>query len=299
MKRAIKIGGAVLLVIVALAGGALGFAVWLGEHKFEREVLVRVVPVAYAGGPAALKQGRYLYETRGCVSCHGPDGSGRVMIDEPNGMYVRTPNITRGPNGAVVDYGEADWVRAIRHGVNPRGHALFLMPSELYNRLSDADFAALVAYVRSLPPIAGEPGVVRLPFIVKALYGLDVMRDASEKITHSLPPPPSVTAAANIEHGAYVARICMGCHGETLAGGRGPETPPHDPAPANLTPGEGTVLTRYDTLDKFAAMMRSGKRPDGSGVRMPIDMLSAFNDTDIAAIYAYLKTIPPRPTGNR
>jgi len=299
MKRAIRIGVAVLLVIVALAGGALALAVWLGEHKLEREVLVKVVPIAYASGPVALKQGRYLYETRGCVSCHGPDGSGRVMIDEPNGMYVRTPNITRGPGSAVINYGEADWVRAVRHGVNPRGHALFLMPSELYNRLSDADFAALVAYVRSLPPIAGEPAAVRLPIIVKALYGLDVIRDASEKITHSLPPPPSITAAANIEHGAYVARICMGCHGETLAGGRGPETPPHDPEPANLTPGEGTVLVRYDTLEKFAAMMHSGKRPDGSGVRMPLDMLAAFNDTDIAAIYAYLKALPPKPTGSR
>jgi cytochrome c553 len=299
MKRAIKVGIAMFLVIVALAGAAFAFAVWLGEHKLEREVLVRVVPIAYASGPAALKQGRYLYETRGCASCHGPDGGGRVMIDEPNGMYVRTPNITRGPNGAVLDYAEADWVRAIRHGVSPRGHALFIMPSELYNRLSDADFAALVAYLRSLPPITGEPATIRLPLIVKALYGLDVIRDASEKITHSLPPPPAVTAAANIEHGAYVARICMGCHGETLAGGRGPETPPHDPEPANLTPGQGTVLTRYDTLDKFAAMMRSGKRPDGSAVRMPLDMLAAFNDTDIAAIYAYLKALPPKPTGSR
>jgi cytochrome c553 len=298
MKRAIKVGVAVFLVIGALAGGAFAFAVWLGEHKLEREVLVKVVPIAYASGPAVLKQGRYLYETRGCVSCHGPDGSGRVMIDE-NGMYVRTPNITRGPNSAVVNYGEADWVRAIRHGVNLKGHALFIMPSELYNRLSDADFAALVAYVRSMPPISGEPAAVRLPFIVKALYGLDVIRDASEKITHSLPPPPSVTAAANTEHGAYVARICMGCHGETLAGGRGPETPPHDPEPANLTPGQGTVLARYDTLDKFAAMMRSGKRPDGTDVRMPLDMLAAFNDTDIAAIYAYLKALPPKPTGGR
>src|SRR5262245_52730009 len=133
MKRALKIGIAMFLVVVALAGGALGFAIWLGEHKLEREVFVKVVPVAFASGPAALKQGRYLYETRGCVSCHGPDGSGRVMIDEPNGMYLRTPNITRGPHSVVADYNEADWVRAIRHGVSPKGHALFIMPSELYN----------------------------------------------------------------------------------------------------------------------------------------------------------------------
>jgi hypothetical protein len=89
----------------------------------------------------------------------------------------------------------------------------------------------------------------------------------------------------------------MGCHGESLAGGRTPETPPNDPAPANLTPGEGSVMPRYDTLEKFSAMMRSGRRPDGSEVRMPFDALNAYNDTDLAAIYAYLHTLPAKPTG--
>src|SRR5258706_2367166 len=217
MKRALKIGIVALLVIGALTGGAFGFAVWLGEHKVERQVLVKVVPVPFANGPAALRQGRYLFETRGCISCHGPDGSGRKMIDEPNGLFVRAPNITRGPGTAVADYTEADWVRAIRHGVNPRGHALFIMPSELYNRLSDDDFAALVAYVRSLPPIAGQATRIELPLFLKALYGLDVIRDASEKIVHSRPPAERIAAGATVEHGAYVARICLGCHGESLA----------------------------------------------------------------------------------
>ena len=49
----------------------------------------------------------------------------------------------------------------------------------------------------------------------------------------------------------------------------------------------------------FAAMMRSGRRPDGSEVKMPVEMITAFNDTDVAAIYAYLKALPPRSTGNR
>ena len=299
MNRALKFGAAGVLLIVALAGGAFAFAVWLGERKIERQVFVKVVPVPYATGAPALKQGRYLYETRGCVSCHGPDGSGRVMIDEPNGMFVRTPNITRGPGSAVADYTEADWVRAIRHGVTPKGHALFLMPSEIYNNLSDADFAALVAYVRSMPPIAGQAPLVQLPVIVKALYGLDIIRDASEKIPHARPPAPAVPAAANSAHGSYVARMCMGCHGETLAGGRGPDSPPKGPEPANLTPGQGTVMASYDTLDKFVSMMRTGKRADGSEVGMPFDALAAFNDTDLAAMYAYLQTLAPKPKGAR
>jgi cytochrome c553 len=299
MKRALVVGIAALLAILAVVVGAALFAVWLGERKLEREVLVKVVPVPFASGPAVLKQGKYLYETRGCISCHGAEGAGRAMIEEPNGLFMRTPNLTRGAQSAVADYTEADWVRAIRHGVNPRGHALFIMPSELYNRLSDADLAALVAYIRSLPPVAGSPTRIELPLVVRALYGLDVIRDASEKIVHGKPPQPSIAVGANVEHGAYVARTCMGCHGETLAGGRTAETPPNDPVPANLTPGEGTVMPRYDSLDKFAAMIRSGKRPDGSTVRMPLDMLSAFNDTDLAAVYAYLHTLPPKPTGAR
>src|SRR5258706_8339983 len=132
MKRALKIGIVALLVIGALTGGAFGFAVWLGEHKVERQVLVKVVPVPFANGPAALKQGRYLFETRGCISCHGPDGSGRKMIEEPNALFVRAPTITRGPASVVADSTEADWVLPIRHGRNPKADPPFLIPGNLY-----------------------------------------------------------------------------------------------------------------------------------------------------------------------
>ena len=298
MKRALRIAGLVLAALVLAALALLGGAVWLGERKLAREVLVKVVPVPFASGPAAIKQGAYLYESRGCVSCHGASGAGKVMADE-GGMYVRTPNLTAGENSAVAGYTEADWVRAIRHGVSPKGRAFFIMPSEVYHQgLNDTDLAALVAYLRSLPPARGEPAVVRLPIIVRALYGLGVIRDASEKIPHGRPPAAPVAAAVTAEHGGYVAQLCKGCHGETLAGGRRPDSPPHGPEPANLTPGAGSVMPRYDTLDKFAAMMKSGQRPDGSKVDMPFDALSAMNATDVAALYAYLKALPPRATGS-
>ena len=48
-------------------------------------------------------------------------------------------------------------------------------------------------------------------------------------------------------------------------------------------------------------MMRSGKRPDGSGVSkvMPFATLAAMNDTDLEAMYAYLRTLAPRKAGER
>src|SRR5258705_12464630 len=129
MKKVIRRAGiallALLIVIAALVGGAL----WMGQRKLERQVDVRVVPVAYVRDRAALKQGKYLFETRGCAECHGSDGRGVVFIDKP-AMRVKSPNITGGPGGVVSNYNEGDWVRAIRHGVSPAGHAPFLMPSE-------------------------------------------------------------------------------------------------------------------------------------------------------------------------
>jgi mono/diheme cytochrome c family protein len=289
-----KIAGALLALLVLLGACACAVMVWLGERKLARTVDIRVVPVPFAKDAASLKLGKYLYESRGCAECHGPDGHGFAFIDEPGGMYVKAPNITTGPGGVVSGYGEGAWVRAIRHGVNPHGHALLVMPSEDYNRLNDNDFAALVAYVRSLPPVAGEGAVFRLPLLVRALYGAGLVKDAAEKIDHRMPPSAVVPVAATVEHGAYVANMCIGCHGPAFKGGPIPGAPPSRPPAADLTPSPGSAMARYDTADKFVEMMRSGKRPDGSAVStvMPFASLRNVNDTDLNAMYAYLTSLP-------
>ncbi|MFZ3322391.1 MAG: c-type cytochrome [Usitatibacter sp.] len=301
MKRLLKVSAIVVGVLALLAAIAVAIAVTMGNRKAERILEIKVVPVPFARDPAALKLGKYLFETRGCAECHGADGRGIVYLDSPEGLYVKTPDITSGRGGVVSEYTEGDWVRAIRHGVSPKGHPLFLMPSEDYNRLSDADFAALVGYTRSLMPVAGSGATVRLPIIVKALYGIGVIRDAAEKIDHRLPPPQAVTVGANPEYGAYLANMCQGCHGAALAGGVIQGGPPDWPPAANLTPGEGSVMPRYDTAQKFIAMMRTAKRPDGGEISkaMPFASLRNMNDTDLEAIYAFLKTLPPRKTGER
>jgi mono/diheme cytochrome c family protein len=300
VKKALRLAAIVLIVVAVAAVAAFFGAAWMGDRKMQRTVDVRVVPVPYAKDRAAAKLGKYIFESRGCSECHGDDGRGIAFIDTP-GMQVKSPNITTGPGGVVSDYNEGDWVRAIRHGVNPQGHALFLMPCEDYNRMNDSDFAALVAYTRGLPPVAGESAAIRLPMMVKALYGVGLIRDGSEKIDHRRPPSPPVPVAATVEHGAYVANMCMGCHGAALSGGPVPGAPPDWPPAANLTPGEGGTMARYDTAGMFMAMMRTGKRPDGTEVSqvMPFMTLRNMNDTDLTAMHAYLKTLPPRRTGER
>lgn len=285
-----------LLLVLGVA--VLLFASMLGDRKRQRSVDVTVPGVAWATDAPAIERGHYLFRSRGCADCHGQDGGGREFINDGKGMRVRGPNITQG--SPVARYTAQDWERIIRHGVRADGRAALVMPSEDYNRLTNADLAALVGYVRTLEPRSGGEVVMELPLPVKVLYGLGVIRDASEKIDHSLAPAQPVAAAVNAQHGAYVANMCIGCHGPGLSGGTIPGGPPDWPPAANLTPGQGSAMVRYPDANTFVTMLRAGKRPDGSTIAvMPFESLRELNDTDAQALYAFLQTVPPRSAGQR
>jgi cytochrome c553 len=291
MKRVIRYFGWALLALVVLGLAAAGAAHLLAQRKLNRAIEVNAAPVAFVSDDASLARGRYLFQSRGCGECHGDNGAGKLLIDDPAGLRVWTPNITAGPGSAVAKYTEADWVRTIRHGVKPDKRPILIMPCEDYNRFTDADVAAIVAYVRSLPAVQGEIGRIEMPLIMRALYAADVVPDAPQRIDHTLPPAKSVAEGPTPEHGAYVANMCKGCHGETFHGGKIPGSPPDwPPAPDLASPA---IFATYDSVDRFKAMLKSGKRPDGEAIKvMPFPSLAALNDTDVEALYAYLKTLP-------
>ncbi|HSC63402.1 MAG TPA: cytochrome c [Caldimonas sp.] len=294
MRKWITRSAVGLTVLVSGAGAAFMVLADMGERKLARHVDVAVTPVAYRSDAASVERGEYLFKSRGCVDCHGADGAGHVVVDDGKGMLVRAPDITPAKNGVTADYTPADWVRTIRHGVKPDGRPLMIMPSEDYNRFVDADLAALVAYVRQLPAASGAKAEIRLPMPVKALYAAGILRDASEKIDHTLPPAQPVPEGITTAHGAYVANGCIGCHGAKLAGGKIPGAPPDWPPAAKLTPGAGSALDRYPTADQLMAMLKSGKRPDGSSVSpvMPFVSLKELNEVDVRALYLHLRSLP-------
>jgi mono/diheme cytochrome c family protein len=285
---------AVLGIVTTVVGKAMG------EHKMERSIAVSAWPVEVTADAAHIERGRYLYNTRGCADCHGSSGAGKTVIKD-GGMYVVTPNITAGANSVITGYKTIDWVRTLRHGVKPNGNPVIMMPSEDYNRLTDDDTASLVAYVQQMPAVPGLRTLIQVPVPVKVLYAFGVIKDASEKIDHALPPAKPIEAGITTAHGAYVANACIGCHGVHLAGGKIPGAPPTWPAASNLTSGKGTSMARYPTPDIFLAMMRSGHRPDGTAISqvMPFGSLGQMNDIDLRALHAYLQTVPPRETGKR
>lgn len=294
MKTWLKWIGFALLALVVLAAGALFAGVQLAESKMKRTVAVKVPPVAMRTDAQALERGKYLFASRGCVDCHGANGAGRVFVDDGS-LRIKGPNISPGPGSVVTRYQPEDWVRAIRHGVAPSGRPLMIMPSEDYNRFTDEDLASLVAYARALPPTAGGPAEVTLPLPVRALYGFGAIRDAAAKIDHSLAPQQPVPEGVTLAHGAYVANMCLGCHGPQLTGGRIPGGPPDWPPAANLTPAPGSGMTPYPDAQGLLKLFKTGKRPDGTPVKvMPFESLREMSEVDVQALHLYLKSLKPQ-----
>ncbi len=83
MRRFLKVSAIVIGLLILAAVIAFITTASMGRRKFERTVDVKVVPVAFVKDPAAIKLGKYLFESRGCSECHGSDGRGLVYIDTP------------------------------------------------------------------------------------------------------------------------------------------------------------------------------------------------------------------------
>jgi mono/diheme cytochrome c family protein len=294
MRTWIQRGLAALLALALAAAAAVAIGLLLAERKAQRRIAVNVQPVAVPTDAAALERGRYLFTSRGCADCHGAAGTGRRFVDGGESLQLAGPAIARGDGTTTARYNVVDWVRTVRHGVKPDGTPLRVMPSEDYNRLTDADLGALVAYVQSLPPVPAQAAVIRLPLPARVLYGFGQMPDAADKIDHTLPPQQPVPEGVTIEHGKYVANMCLGCHGMTLAGGRIPGAPPDWPPAARLA-GEGNVMkAHYANAQTFVDMLKSGKRSDGRAIAvMPFEALSKMSDTDARALHLYLTGLRP------
>jgi mono/diheme cytochrome c family protein len=119
---------------------------------------------------------------------------------------------------------------------------------------------------------------------------------------------PSATGPGLLERGRYLVEdvaACGLCHTTPAANGR----PDAAMAQAggrifegrglravapNIAPAPETGVGRW-TEAQFADAMRNGRRPDGSrlGPPMPVEAYRGISDRDIAAMWAYLRSLPP------
>lgn len=285
------VGGTLALVLLSAAS-----LHGLSARRAHRQYEVPEHPLVVASDSATVARGAHLATIRGCNECHAPNMAGRVMADDPAIGRLVSSNLTGGRRGGALS--DRDWERAVRHGVRGDATPLSIMPSHEFAGFADEDLAAIVAWTRTLPPVTDSLPAMRIGPLARALHtaGQLVLYPA-EAIDHVAAHPERVVPSPDATYGKYMAAGCMGCHGATYSGGKIAGGPPDWPPAGNLTP---TGMKGYDEA-RFIALMRTGRRPDGSTVRAPMDprTTGVMTDVELRAIWAFLQTLPPRETGAR
>lgn len=137
---------------------------------------------------AAVARGKYLVTIGGCQDCHTPGhffgkpdmtrvlGGSEVGFDIPGLGTFYGPNLTPDKTTGLGGWTDAQVITALRTGVRPDGRVLApIMPWRALAVLTDQDAAALVGYLRSLPPVANKvpgpfgPAETPTSFVMKML----------------------------------------------------------------------------------------------------------------------------------
>lgn len=297
MKKFLKYLGLALLAVAMLVGGAVAAVYVFSAQKLHRTYAVAVQVPAPPADADAIARGRHIAQTRGCSDCHGADLGGAKVIDDPAMGRLYGPNLTRGQGGVPATMADADWVRAIRHGVARDGHGLFLMPSADYSTFTADDMGDLIAYLKSVAPVDRPSVPVSVGPVARALLLAGKIRLAADVIDHAAVRPEVVKPGVTVAYGRYLAVGCTGCHGPNFSGGKIDIGPPDWPPAQNLTPaGDLAKWTEQD----FIRALRDRVRPDGTTLNevMPA-AFGRLDDTEIKALWAFLGTLPAAATGSR
>jgi hypothetical protein len=218
------------------------------------------------------------------------------FLDLPGRIVA--PNITPDPETGAGNWTDDQLARAIREGIGHDGRALFpMMPYSFFQKMSDEDLAAIVVYLRSIPPVRHPLPKTEIIFPVKYL-----IRAIPEPVTEPVAAP---NPRDRVKWGEYLVRMswCKECHtpmnkgevvkGMDFAGGFPVEWPGgKSVASANITP-DPSGISYYDE-DLFIQAIRTGKvRARQLSPMMPYMFYRNYNDDDLKAIFAYLRTLKP------
>jgi mono/diheme cytochrome c family protein len=312
MKKVLKFLGALALVIGAASAGVI---------LYFNAAFPKVGPaenITIDSNPVRLARGKYLVENvTGCIGCHsdrdltrynypvkeGTWGQGGFKFDHqlmglPGTLYSR--NIT--PRG-LKNWTDGEIVRVLRTGVNRRNGALFpLMPYQHLRGLCQEDLFSIVAYLRTLKPVAYDPPPTKLEFPVNFIVKT-IPRDAGP-----FPPAPDPKDKAAYARYMVNATSCYDCHtpmdshgaplpGMDFSGGMEFHFPDGSTLrPANITPDKKTGIGDW-TKDYFIKRFRLGKqmaekalpvKPGEFNTLMPWDEYGGMTDGDLGAIYDFL-----------
>jgi mono/diheme cytochrome c family protein len=290
--------------IVALAAAAvvLGFALfwWL--------TIPATIPAsALAPHTPDLANGRTMFLIGGCSSCHAvpkqEDATrlgGGLALNSPFGTF-HVPNISPDPHDGIGAWSEAQFVTAMVKGTSPAGEHLYpALPYTSYQHMRLDDLRDLLAYLKTLPPVAGKVRGHALPFPFNIRRGLGLWKLLFLDDRTFVPDPAQ---SAEWNRGAYLVNgpgHCAECHSprnllgaviasKRFAGGPSP------------TEQGGVPSIRQDKLhdwkvEDFAAVLDTGMTADADKVGgLMVEVVrntSQLSAADRHAIAVYLKSLP-------
>lgn len=131
-------------------------------------------PTTPATGDKAplISRGEYLAKMGDCIACHTnvkggtPAFAGGLPINTPFGTFY-SPNITPDKKTGIGNWTEADFIRAMKEGRDPKGRNYFpVFPYVYFANISDDDARALYAYFMNIPAVDQQNKSLPFPFNV-------------------------------------------------------------------------------------------------------------------------------------
>jgi mono/diheme cytochrome c family protein len=255
-----------------------------------------------------IQNGRYLAIAADCAACHtvpdtGKPFAGGRAIETPFGNIV-APNITPDRDTGIGAWTDDEFDDAVRRGIRPNGARLYpAMPYTAYTKMSRADVLAIRAYLKTVAPVQNQVVANTLPFPFNIRAAMRVW-DALYFTAGEFAPDPQRSAEWN--RGAFLVQgpaHCGACHtpksflggdktseylrGANLQGWFAPD----------ITNDARTGLGRWSAGDITAYLKTGHNRmtaATGPMAEMIADSTSQMTGSDLAAIAAYLKSLPGR-----
>ena len=292
----------VILAAFAVIGAALA---WRLSAPKPRYSLGEWQAVGQSGDAAA---GRIVFFAGGCDSCHKSPGQpdplrlgGGLELKTPFGSFY-PPNISSDPVDGIGGWRSVDIANALLSGVSPKGrHYYPAFPYPSYQRITPADVADLIAFLRTLPAVPGRapPHDLPFPFSIRRAVGLWKLLYFANA---GLRPDPAPSAQWN--RGRYLVEgpgHSGECHtprgllgqmdqSRRLTGGPSPDGRGKT---ANLTGAKLADWTAADIVEALSSGFTPSGDVLGAGMAGVVRNLAQLPQSDREAIAVYLKSLPP------
>src|SRR5258708_3101167 len=132
MNKWLKRIGVVLLVLVVIL--AIGYvAIYAStEARLNKVYSIPATTLTIPTDEPSVTAGQHIAIIRGCIGCHDQTLPSGIVFSSPGIGTVASINLTKGQGGVGGKLTDADWEHAIRHGVDPDGKPLLLMPADSF-----------------------------------------------------------------------------------------------------------------------------------------------------------------------